>query len=111
MEWSSVPDYCNDSSPANPFLPKLTLRPAGQGEKIEYLDREIEPGVSQFLFELPLHETSLPPSMRARLETIPKEQPAFALEADGVRFFKCWAIRRSFEDDGVVMLVVGLRRV
>jgi uncharacterized membrane protein YgcG len=48
--------------------------------------------------------------MRARLETTPKEQPAFALEADGMRFFKCWAIKRSFEDDGVVMLVVALAR-
>ena len=84
------------------------MRAAGAGEKIEHLDRDIEPGVMQFLFELPLHETSRPPNMRARLETIPKEQPAFALEADGMRFFKCWAINRSFEDDGVVMLVVGV---
>jgi len=49
--------------------------------------------------------------MRARLETIPKEQPAFALVDDGVHFYKSWAIKRSFEDNGVVMLVVGMRRV
>jgi hypothetical protein len=47
---------------------------------------EIDPGVSQFLFELPLNETSLSPNTRARLETIPKEQQSFALEADGVPF-------------------------
>jgi hypothetical protein len=77
---------------------------------VECAYREVGPGVSQLLFELPPHESSLPPNMRARLETIPKGQPAFALEVDGVRFFKCWAIRRTFEDDGVVKLVAGLRR-
>jgi hypothetical protein len=95
---------------ANPFLPKPTLREAGAGEKIAYVHREIDPGVSQFLSEQPLHETSPALNMRARLEAIPKEQTAFSLEADGVCFFRCRAIKRSFEDDGVVMMVVALAR-
>jgi hypothetical protein len=65
------------------------------------LDREIEPGVTQFLFELPLPDTSLPPNMRATLETILKEQPAFTLEADGARFFKCWAISEALRMTGL----------